>query len=146
MSIHAWFQKLLELHMRRVIARFYRSITVASVALTALAVFVIATRWNIDSDLNALLPDQAPAAQAMREVSDRVGSGSSLFVVIDSPDREANLRYAADYTAKLQAMPQIALAHYHNDKTFFEKNKLLYMEREDLASLRERIEKTISTV
>jgi len=143
MSIHAWFQKLLELHMRRVIARFYRSITVASVALTALAVFVIATRWNIDSDLNALLPDQAPAAQAMREVSDRVGSGSSLFVVIDSPDREANLRYAADYTAKLQAMPQIALAHYHNDKTFFEKNKLLYMEREDLASLRERIEKTI---
>ena len=97
MSIHAWFQKILELHMRRIIARFYRSIVVVSVALTALAVFVIATRWNIDSDLNALLPEQAPAAKAMREVSDRVGAGSSLFVVVDSPDRQANLDFAADY-------------------------------------------------
>jgi predicted RND superfamily exporter protein len=143
MSIHAWFQKILELHMRRIIARFYRSIVVVSVALTALAVFVIATRWNIDSDLNALLPEQAPAAKAMREVSDRVGAGSSLFVVVDSPDRQANLDFAADYTAKLEQMPEIALAHYHNDKSFFEKNKLLYMERDDIAALRERVEKTI---
>ena len=141
--LHRWFQALLEQHMRRIVARYHRALVLASVVLTALAVWVMATRWNINADLKALLPESSPAAQAMEEVSARVGSGSSLFVVVDSPDQEATLAFAKDYTARLRQMDPIALAHYHNDKTFFERHQLLYMEAEDIAELRERVASTI---
>src|SRR5690606_8134964 len=97
----------------------------------------------INSDFKALLPQTAPAALAMTEVADRVGSGSALFVVIDSPNQEANLKFAETFSTELRSIPSVALAHYHNDKTFFEKHQLLYMDVEDIKSLRERIEASI---
>src|SRR5690554_4116272 len=110
-------------------------VVVVSVVVTLLSVAVIVSCWNINSDFRAFLPSTLEAALAMEEVGDRVGSGLSLFVVIDSPDREANLAFAEAYAQLLREQPQIALAHYHNDKAFFEKNRLLYMEVEDLEEL-----------
>lgn len=130
--------------MRHIVAKRYGWITAVSFLLTVAAIFTIATRWNIDSNLNTLLPQDSPAALAMEEVAARVGAGSSLFVVIDSPDKQANLDYAAAYSQELRAIPEIALAHYHNDKQFFEEHKLLYMQPEDIAQLRERVERTIA--
>lgn len=124
-----------EIMVRRLIAPWHKLIVLVALAVTALAVWVMVARWNINSDLNALLPEHSPAAVAMRAVSDRVGSGSSLFVVIDSPNQQANLDFARDYTAKLRETPGIALAHYHNDKTFFEQHQLLYVDEQDLAQL-----------
>ena len=134
---------LFERLIRRVVARYTSAILVVALGVTALSVWVMATRWNINSDLNALLPESSPAATAMREVSARMGSGSSLFVVIDSPDQEATLRFAGDYTARLREMPGIALAHYHNDKAFFEQHQLLYVSEEDLGHLYTEVREAI---
>ncbi|MBA2662701.1 MAG: MMPL family transporter [Bradymonadaceae bacterium] len=130
-------------YIRRLIARFHMLISVASLLVTALAVWVIATQWNINSDFKELLPSTSAAALAMEEVGQRVGSGSSLFVVIDSPDGAANLEFAKVYAQNLREMPEIALAHFHNDKEFFEKHRLLYMDVEDIETLHERIKKRI---
>jgi len=113
--------------------------------LTIFSVWIIATQWNINSDFKALLPADSKAAQAMGEVSDRIGSGSALFVVIDSPEREANRRFAKVLSDRLLERKSVALAHYHNDKTFFEKNQLLYLSVEDLKKLRQRLKKKIKS-
>lgn len=123
----------------RFIDRHHRLIVVASLVLTVLAGTLVATRWNIDSDFKALLPADSPAAQAMTEVGDRIGSGSALFVVIDSPDQAANIRFAEVYAEKLRAIDEVALAHFHNDKAFFDRHALLYLDAGDLAELRERL-------
>lgn len=135
--------QFVRVYMERVVARYYGIISVLSLVVSALAIWVIATTWNINSDFKALLPQTAPAALAMTEVADRVGSGSALFVVIDSPDQEANLKFAETFSTELRSIPSVALAHYHNDKTFFEKHQLLYMDVEDIKTLRERIEASI---
>ena len=121
--------------MRRLVGRYHTLITVIALAITALSIGVMATRWNMNSSLDALLPEDSPAAVAMRAVSERVGSGSSLFVVIDSPDQQASLRFAKAYSERLLQEPGVAMAHYHNDKSFFEKNKLLYVSERDLSTL-----------
>ena len=136
-------QRLIATFFERVVGRFYVLITVASLLLTGLAVWVIATTWNINSDFKALLPRTSAAYQAMQEVGERVGSGSAIFVVIDSPDTEANLRFAEVYAEKMRELDEVALAHFHNDKDFFERHQLLYMEAEDIRTLRERLEEAI---
>ncbi len=108
-----------------------------------MATFIVATRWNIDSDFKALLPQDSPAAVAMTEVGDRIGSGSALFVVVDSPDRAANIEFAAAYAAKLRAIDEVALAHYHNDKAFFDQHALLFLDVDDLVKIRERLQKAL---
>lgn len=117
--------------------------TLGSIVLTGLAIAVIATQWNINSDFKELLPRYSEAAIAMEEVGARVGSGSSLFVVIDSPDQEANLAFGATYAEALRELPEIALAHFHNDKTFFEDHRLLYVDVEDLEELHRQIQDRI---
>lgn len=141
--MNAIFLNLIRAIFYKVLAKHYFLVTLASFLVTALSVWVIATKWNINSDFKALLPETSAAAMAMTEVADRVGSGSALFVVVDSPDRDANRKFAKVFSEKLEAIESVALAHYHNDKTFFEKNQLLYMEAEDIATLRERLAKRI---
>jgi predicted RND superfamily exporter protein len=118
-------------------------ITAVSILLTVVTTWIVATQWNIDSDFKALLPQESDAAKAMTDVGERVGSGSALFVVVDSPDPDANLKFVEKYAEELRAIDEVALAHYHNDKTFFEKRQLLYMEAEDLQTLHDRTEKAI---
>ncbi len=141
--MNALFLKFVGTIFHKVLARHYLLVTLASVILTAFSVWVIASKWNINSDFKALLPETSAAALAMTEVGDRVGSGSALFVVVDSPDTEANKKFAAVLSAKLQEIPSVALAHFHNDKAFFEKNQLLYMQAEDIATLYDRLAKRI---
>lgn len=136
-------QRLIELFIRRIVARYYNPILFLMLLLTGAAIAILATHWNINSDFKALLPVNSPAAAAMDEVDARIGGGSSLFVVVDSPDREANLKFAKDYSDKLRSLPGVALAHYHNDKTFFEKHQLLYMDAPDIAKLHDELQKKI---
>jgi hypothetical protein len=132
-------KRFIAVFFRRIVGRHYLVISALSILLSGLAIWVIATRWNINSDFKALLPQTSAAYQAMEEVGDRVGSGSALFVVIDSPDGEANKRFAKVYAEKLRGLPEVALAHYHNDKSFFKKHQLLYLDEPDLQKLRDKL-------
>ncbi len=132
-------RQAIESYFEKVVGPHHRWLTVISVLMTVLAVVVVATQWNINNDFRELLPGDSEAGKVVDEVGERVGSGSTLFVVIDSPERQANRDFAEVYAEELRAHPDIALAHYHNDRTFFEEHKLLYVDREDLLELNDRI-------
>lgn len=136
-------QRLLHWHIAHVVARHYIWITLVALVCTFLSIITIATCWNINTDFKALLPQQSEAVHALNEVNARVGGGSSLFIVLDSPSKEANLAFAKTYAEHLRKKPGIALAHYHNDRTFFQKHKLLYVPKEELWRLHDRIKSKI---
>ena len=130
-------------YFRQVVGPHHGLMTLMSLVVTALAIFVVATQWNINSDFKELLPGDSEAAKAMDEVGQRVGSGSSLFVVVDSPDQQANRAFAEVYAEALRELPHIALAHFHNEKDFFDEHKLLYVDVEDLETIHDRIKDRI---
>ena len=138
-----WIARFLEWHIRRVVSRHYLMLTAASVLLTIAAVFTIVTKLNINSDFKALLPEDSEAVATMNEIDQRIGGGSSLFVVIDSPDKAKNIEFARQLAGKLEQVEGVALAHYHNDKTFFEQHQLLYVDAKDLRELHDKIARRI---
>lgn len=140
-----YFRNLADRFMRRVVARWALWITAASLLVTVVAGWTVATQWNISSDLQSLLHEKSPAAQAMDEMNARVGSTSSLFVIVDSHDTEANLEFAEQFSAELRDLKEVSLAHYHNDKTFFENHLLLYFGADTLTEMRRQFEEEIET-
>ncbi|MFB6371791.1 MAG: RND family transporter, partial [Bradymonadaceae bacterium] len=132
---------------RHVVARFLRRfvvprplpITVVSLIVTLVAGWYVATSWNVSSDLESLLDEDSRAASAMRKLNERVGSTSSMYAVVDSPDTEANLEFARRYAEKLRELPAVTLAHFHNDKTFFENHLLLYFGVDTLERIHQRL-------
>ena len=125
------------------VARHSTAITVVSLLLTIASAWVVLTEWNINSDFRALLPEDSQATRALEAVESRLGASTAMFAVISSPDDEANKRFAADFAERLRAMDEVVLAHFHNDKAFFERHQLLYLEAADLQKLRERIAEAI---
>jgi len=119
------------------------AILAISFALTGLAVWTVATSWNISTDLESLLPEDSKAAAAMDEMHDRLGSSTSLFVVVDSPSSDANIEFARAYADRLRQLPEVSLAHFHNDKTFFENHLLLYFDRSTLTDMRKEFEEKL---
>ncbi len=61
------------------------------------------THFRLNSDLLELLPRDSPGFQAFEHQLGRVGGGSSLIVVAQSPDRKANERFIDALAAQLQA-------------------------------------------
>lgn len=76
----------------------------------AIAVLTIVATWwyaftflGVSSDLLELLPRDSPAIHAFEHQLGRVGGGSSLIVVVESPDRAANERFVDRLNAELDA-------------------------------------------
>src|ERR1700690_1485852 len=123
-----------------------------AILLVTLLIFTVAaalaSKLELKTAISELLPSDDPGVVALEKTQKRLGDMSLLLIGIRSPDHAANLRYADLLTQKLQALPKstVALATYHvrDIKGFFEKNKWLYINEDDLTSIRDRLRGEIS--
>jgi predicted RND superfamily exporter protein len=119
-----------------------------------LALCVLAVSWsfalrvllNPHTDLRELLPRDSPGLKAFEHQLGRVGGGASLIVVAESPDKSANERFADDLAKRLDALiaeqkasgkkPLVAYVESGTKDVhaFFESNKWLYADKDDLES------------
>jgi uncharacterized protein len=131
----------------RFVSRHAGAILIFTLLLFAVAAF-LASRLELKTAISELLPSDDPGVVALEKTQKRLGDMSLLLVGIRSPDRDANLRYAEALTRKLQALPKstVDLATYHvrDLKSFFEKNKWLYVSEDDLTAIRDRLRGEIS--
>jgi len=108
----------------------------------------LASKLKLKTAFAELLPSDDPGVVALAQTQKRMGDLSLLVIGVRSPDHEANLRYAEVLTARLRAMPpsivQLATYNVRDLKSFFEKNKWLYVAEEDLEAIRDRLRSEIS--
>ena len=124
-------------------------LVVLLLALCVLAVswsFALRVLLNPHTDLRELLPRDSPGLKAFEHQLGRVGGGASLIVVVESPEKLANERFADDLAKRLDALVaeqraagKKPLISYVESGTkdvhaFFEANKWLYADRKDLES------------
>ncbi len=122
-----------------------------AILLAALAVFgaasFISSRLELRTAFSELLPSDDPGVVALANTQRRMGDLSLLLIGIQSPDREANLRYAELITQKLRALPPTICAHaaYHlrDMRDFLKQNQWLYLSEADLETIRDRMRKEI---
>jgi hypothetical protein len=120
----------------------------AALILSALAAWrTVHVFLALRSDLESLLPDDAPSVLALREMRSRMDGIRVLGVVVDAggeqnlPKAEALLDALA---ARARTYPPELVAAVRTDVTseraFFETHAASYIEREDLAEIRRRLE------
>lgn len=107
------------------ILRRPRQVLVLSLALTALAL-VPALRFRVDTDLAALLPEGAPAAEDYRVFLETFGGFEKVFVMVRSPraleDPEPLVQAAEILAERLRESPEVAEARSgitEEDERFF---------------------------
>ena len=115
-----------------------------SILLTAFcSVFVYRLGRKLETDLVALIPENYQSVKTLNEIKQRVGGVGSLVVLVQSPDFEANRRFAEDLARELQDEKYgtyINFVDYKRDAAFYRKNALLFMETDDLDEILTRID------
>ena len=134
-SYHAWITR----HPVMVL------VVAAAVGLGAL---VLASRLSLRTAFSELLPSRDPGVIALTRTQNRIGDLSLLLIGIHSPDRAANERYAEVLTQRLRALPRnvVSLATYNvrDVRSFFERNKWMYVHEDDLETIRDRLRTEIN--
>ncbi|MCE2434605.1 MAG: MMPL family transporter [Candidatus Latescibacteria bacterium] len=124
--------------------RHYKGILVVSILLTAFcSIFVYRLGRKLETDLVALIPENYQSVKTLNEIKQRVGGVGSLVVLVQSPDFEANRRFAEDLAHELQDEKYetyINFVDYKRDAEFYRKNALLFMETDDLDEILTRID------
>ncbi|MBI4367373.1 MAG: MMPL family transporter, partial [Deltaproteobacteria bacterium] len=136
--------------MHRVFAgyvRFLRRsdwlVVIASILLMA-ALFLVVRRLHLRSDFKEMLPEQYRSVQELSRIEQRVRATASLLLLVGGNDWPAMRRFIDDFTVSarrdLADIINRVDANAGAARTFFEKNKYLYVDLDDLREIRRRLQ------
>jgi len=115
--------------------------------LVGVGASVVASRLELRTSFAELLPSSDPAVVVLKANAKRMHELGPLMVAIKSPDRAANLRYAAALAQYLRSLPPqvCALAAHEMGevRAFIERNAWLYASLDDLTEGRDRLRSKI---
>ena len=100
--------------MVRTIQAHAKWVVLAAIGVAAVAA-AVATRLELRTSFAELLPSRDPGVVQLHRMEQRLGGFESMVVAIQSPSRDANLRYAAALTDKLSRLPPdlVAVSYTH---------------------------------
>ncbi len=117
------------------------------VLLTVLPAGYFCSRLTIQSDFKRLLPADKPSVITLNKILERVGGIGYLAIGVESEDYKASERFIDDLVAELKKLPKEYVRHIeYNSKDvrkFYEKNKYLYIDLEDLKTIDRRLARKI---
>lgn len=104
-----------------------------------------ASHLALRADFRELLPPNLRSVRDLRVVDERLGGAGNFIIVAESPDFEANKAYASELASRIRSQVDrkyIREVEYENhaQREFFEKNKYLYADVEDLESIHNRLQ------
>jgi predicted RND superfamily exporter protein len=122
--------------------------TVLTAALAVSVVFgLLASRLELRTNVAELLPSRDPAVEELNKLATRIGGTSVLQIVIESPDRDANLKLASAITSRLKALGpdvmQMATFDVRAERAFFHQRRWLYAPLDELQALRDAVEREV---
>ncbi len=113
-----------------------------SMALTAGFTYA-ASQLDIRTNIEDLFPENTPRVTRAKAARDKLARSSQILLVISSPDKEANERFANDLSARLEADDLIDTVDLKHDVSFFRKNALLFLPPEELQSIDAKLKRSI---
>lgn len=103
-----------------------------------------ALHLRIDSDYMAFLPDDFPGVKNLKEVIEKTGGFGNFMIVLEGGDKEKRRDYARLIAKDAEKFDWVDYAEYKKDWEKIEKNKLLYLQIEDIKTILKRLKFTIS--
>jgi predicted RND superfamily exporter protein len=101
--------------------------------------FEVAKGLKLDANITSLMPDGVPSVDNLRNVIAKTGGYSNAMILVESPDQEAALRYLDDLAARIRKEDWVTSAEYSENTAIFERNKLIYVDQDDLKEMDRRL-------
>jgi predicted RND superfamily exporter protein len=102
-----------------------------------------AQRLRVNPRLDALLPEDTPAARSLLEMSERVRSSSPLYLVVQSKDLDTSRALAKRLVDEVRTWSEAEWVTYRRDPEYFLERRLLLMPKDELAEYSEQIEERL---
>lgn len=98
----------------------------------------------IKTDIAELLPEEAPAVQALNEAKERRGgSGEFYTIAVQSPDPIANAKFMEALAAEMDEWEETRSVQLEQDQSFFREHALLFLPVEDLLNIKQNIQRLV---
>ncbi len=129
----------------RYIYHHYIGIIALATILSVFAGFFAAKlAGNIKTDFADLLSDDYVSVQELNRIKARIGGIAPLMIVITSDDLDAAVSFMQVLADSLEHSPLISsVSRLDSKKELLEKNRLLYMDLEDLREVNRRLDEHI---
>jgi len=112
-------------------------------ALSVICIYPVSNmRWELD--MADLLPKEHSAIITQNKVYKEFGGWQTLIIVSESRDSADNANFIASLAASLEQSPLVNLAEYRTEADFYREHKLLYINLNDLETIRDRIKSLVS--
>ncbi|MBL7685256.1 MAG: MMPL family transporter [Deltaproteobacteria bacterium] len=99
---------------------------------------------HISTDPVDLLPKEYPSVQTLLQIRDKIENKPGVPIVLESENPENTLKFLEDLKTLFLKNPLVGeVVDRKVGYEFFDKNKMLYMDLEDLRTLKERIDRKI---
>jgi predicted RND superfamily exporter protein len=144
--LRRWVDRIVDLSGTRPLLVIFSSLLVMA------GLWGYASRIDVRSDLLELLPRDSPGFRAYEHQLGRVGGGASLLVLVKSGNPEHSKRFVDDLSKRLRdeaerqkraGIPTL-VSYVESDtlelRSFFEKNRWLYVSRDELAEADEKLD------
>ena len=133
----------------RWLIRARSAVLVTAGVLTAVGTyFAVRLYQDLRSDVEALLPVNAPSVVAAKTVGPLLHNVTHLSVVLEGSDPDALERFADDLAARLRRLPatMVETVDYRTDEeqAFLKRFGLLYLSAQDLRTILTRIQKRVA--
>ena len=121
-------------------------LTAAMAIVTGTAIY-LASSIGLDSNLQRLLPDDAPSVRGLEELSEAYGGQLGRLTIVlstDEPESKAKLVNAARKLAPdVRQIDSVRRIEWQKPLDFFDQYRTLYVNHDDLQTIQKRIEKRI---
>lgn len=98
----------------------------------------------IKTDIADLLPEHAPAVQALNEAKQRRGGAGEFYTIaVRSPDPVANAKFMKDLAQEMEQWPETRSVQFEQDQSFFREHALLFLPVSDLLNIKQNIQRLI---
>ncbi|MDJ0955873.1 MAG: MMPL family transporter [Arenicellales bacterium] len=101
--------------------------------------FDIAKGLKLNANITSLMPDGVPSVDNLQKVIKKTGGYSNAMVLVESPDPEATMRFLDDLREEVLKADWASSAEYEEDTAIFERNRLIYVEQDDLREIDRRL-------
>lgn len=125
--------------------RYYLVVLAAAVLLGALSYPRTASFFtNINTDLTELIPEDYKSVQSINEIRAKFKTTKSLIVIVEDKEPDVARKMVDELGAFLGRSPEVGeVESKKRGFEFFDKHKLLFVDLEDLKTIKDRIDRRI---
>lgn len=127
------------------VERYYIIVLIAAIALTGICFKpAVSLLSNIDTDFVKLLPQEHNSVKSLLKIRDKFKSTKNIILVLEGTDPEKTKQDVKNLSAYLDTIPSVGVIEYEKrGYDFFDKHKFMFIDLDDLQTIRERIDRRI---